>query len=406
MFLQRLRITARCFAPAFRGGALAVAVAAACLVAPHVLAQGTGGTGGSTTTSAGGIRVTLISIGDRDAHIGQNWIGINDCKNDVDVQFKVDGAPRAKPSIDIYMGESCNSTQRNNTANVMCTFLANAKAGVTMGLILHVKAGDLIKDCDKAEESKPKLWFLAVDTSESTEDVGNAYGVVTTLGLDTRPPAAPTNVTGGEGEHEIPVTWDSGETNLKGFKVYIDPHPGAPGSMIPSGASGSSGATDEDDGGALPPVGTGDGGTVTGVTGDGGTAIGATNAECPSSSLVSGAAPDMLPSSIKQKTINKPTATEINLIPGDIDSSSSTTKDAAIAVVAVDLAENESPLSVVACVHVEPTTAFWDRYRMEGGDAKAGCPCSAMGEAQIESAWPVGFAVIMLGLSAHRRRRS
>jgi MYXO-CTERM domain-containing protein len=29
-----------------------------------------------------------------------------------------------------------------------------------------------------------------------------------------------------------------------------------------------------------------------------------------------------------------------------------------------------------------------------------------MGEAQIESAWPVGFAVIMLGLSAHRRRRS
>ena len=252
-------------------------------------------------------------------------------------------------------------------------------------------------------EAKPKIWFLAVDTPDSAEDVGNQYGVVQNVGLDTRAPAAPTNVTGGEGQHQIPVTWDSSETNLKGFKVYIDPNPGMAGS-VNTGASGSGAPGEEDGGGTVFTPVTTDGGTST--TGDGGVVQGATNANCPSSFLVSGASPSDLPSSIHEKTINKPTATEIDLSPTDIDTSSATIKDAAIAVVAVDLAENESPLSVVACVHVAPTTAFWDRYKMEGGEAKGGCPCSAMGPAQIESAWPVGLAVLMLGLSSHRRRRS
>jgi hypothetical protein len=150
-----------------------------------------------------------------------------------------------------------------------------------------------------------------------------------------------------------------------------------------------------------------DGGTTATLL-DGGTAAvpGTTNSECPSRFLISGANPGTLPSSIHEKSINKPTATELDITPGDISSSTNPIKNAAIAVVAVDLAQNESPLSVVACVHVAPTTSFWDRYREQGGTAATGCPCSAMGPAQVADAWPVGFAVIMLGLSSHRRRRS
>src|SRR6185295_11357230 len=116
----------------------------------------------------------------------------------------------------------------------------------------------------------------------------------------------PTNLTGGEGEHEIPISWDSSETNLKGFKVYIDPHPGMPGSSTGVSGSGAQGA-DEDAGFAVgvetmtPSL---DGGTT-----DGGASepAGVTNSECPSTFLVSGANPMKLPSSIHEKSINKPT---------------------------------------------------------------------------------------------------
>jgi hypothetical protein len=214
-------------------------------------------------------------------------------------------------------------------------------------------------------------------------------------------------VTGGEGEHSIPVTWNSSEVNLKGFKVYIDPNP-LPANTPVSGVSGASGSGAEEDGGgvtvttgAVPSVPS-DGGTV----GDGGTPVGATNPECPSQFLISGANGADLPSSIHEKSINKPTATEIDITPDDISNSTSPMKNAAIAVVAVDLALNESPLSSIACLHVAPTTSFWDQYKAQGGKAVDGCPCSAMGPAHVEDAWPVGLAVIMLGLSSHRRRRS
>ena len=391
MFLQRLCITAL--------------LAAGWMVAPIAHAQiGTGGTTGMTTTTGGTMRITLLSIGDRAANIGQNWVGIDDCKNDVDITFRVDGAPRTGKSIDIYTGEMCNSTQRNNTANVMCSFVSNEKGMVTQNLQIHISASKLIKNCNTPQESMPKIWFLAVSESMSTEEVGNLWGVYTALGVDTRAPDSPTNVMGGEGEHLIPVTWDSTETNLKGFKVYIDPNPLPPGTQV-----GASGSGAEEDAGAIvatPTTTTTDAGTILPDGGTTTTAPGTTNPECPSRFLVSGANAADLPSSIHEKSINKPTATELDITPGDISSSTALMKNAAIAVVAVDLAQNESPLSVVACLHVAPTTSFWDQYRMQGGTADTGCPCTAMGPAKVENAWPVGLAVIMLGLSSHRRRRS
>lgn len=391
MFLQSLRISAL--------------VAAGCMLATSVQAQGTGGTGGSTSSgSLGGIRITLVSIGDRDAHIGQNWAGITDCNDDADVVFRVDGAPHGKSEMDIYIGDGCQGTDRVNTTLNKCTYLGHKKyGGVTLGVFLHIKASQLFEGkCDSGVESKPKIYFLAVNVVGSAEDVGMDWGAVINLGLDTLAPAAPTNLSGGEGEHEVPVNWDSAETNLLGFKVYIDPHPGPPNSS--TGASGNA-APEEDAGFEV--ANNGMVASLDGGSGDGGTnPVGLTNPDCPSSFLISGDDPTKLPSSIHEKTINKPTATTLSVTPEDIDSTNRPIKNAAIAVVAIDLANNESPLSSVACVHIEPTTAFWDRYKEQGGKASGGCPCSAMGEAQMQDAWPVGFAVMMLGLSAHRRRRS
>jgi hypothetical protein len=108
-----------------------------------------------------------------------------------------------------------------------------------------------------------------------------------------------------------------------------------------------------------------------------------------------------LPSYIKRKAVNEGTATGIDLGPGDIDGEFAT-----IAVIAVDEAGNESPLSQLACVKVVPTESFWDRYQEDGDAVDAGCPCTAIGPAQLQSAWPVGLSLSLIALSARRRRRS
>jgi hypothetical protein len=106
-----------------------------------------------------------------------------------------------------------------------------------------------------------------------------------------------------------------------------------------------------------------------------------------------------LPSSVHRKTVNERTASGVSITPADLGGA----KMASIAVSAVDLAGNQGPLSNVACIMVVPTTGFLDRYHANGGTAQTGCPCSAMGPAQLQDAWPVGISLIALGLSRRKR---
>jgi hypothetical protein len=391
---------------------IAAALAASCALAPVARAQGTGGTGGSTTSSgAGSVRVTLISIGDDEVNtVGTIYLNRRQCQAQDDLLFKLDYVPSNKPSLDIYTGENCASSgTRGNTTNLSCKYLDTVQTGgVTMGLMAHVKAQKLVDDCTEASEANLKLWFLPVSMKMSVEDVNSAYGRFDRLQVDTAIPTPPVYVKGGEGENTIPVSWQGGQTHLKGFKVYIDPNAGSPGSSGggagDQGTSGSNGGVAEDGGAA------GDGGSAIADAGvgvistgsvDGGVITSAPNPDCPSSVLFGGGDPTELPSSVRKKTLDEPNATGTNLSPTQIGS-----RHAAVAVVAVDLAGNESVISNVECVNVVETTGFWDRYTTNGGEAESGCPCSAMGAAQARDAWPVALAVIALAWSARRRRSS
>jgi hypothetical protein len=199
----------------------------------------------------------------------------------------------------------------------------------------------------------------------SMEEVGTGFGTFD-LETDADAPDAPTEVTGGSGENRIPVDWDTDSSDIDRFIVYIDNEP----TEAPGGAAGTS--ADVDGGGAV-------------TTGD-----------CGSALLIAGTDADSLPSSVRQKQVNEPTASGVELTPDDIDGTS-----AAVAVVAIDEAGNSSPLSNVGCVKVVPTEGFWDRYEANGGQGQAGCPCSALGPAQLQSAWPVALSLLLL-----RRRRS
>ncbi len=335
----------------------------------------------STSSGQGGIVVNLLTIGGEEVNtLAEIKLGIEDCSSNAELVFELDGAPAEKESIDIYTGENCNRTDRINDDVNRCIYLTTqATNEQTRDLRIAVMARDLIGEdvsgdgtdggCGAGTDSMPTIWFLAVDNPMSAEDVGNNYGTYEALGIDLRAPDAPSSVVGGSGENEIPIDWDTEDTDIESFIVFIDNDP-----IENGGGAGSGGETD--------------GGT--GNTGD-----------CGSSVLGGDADPDDLPSGIRRKEVNEPTATGVELSPNDIDGMM-----AAVAVVAVDEAGNRSRLSNTACVKVVPTEGFWDRYEANGGKAQGGCPCSALGPAQLQTAWPVGLALLLLRRSARRRRPS
>ena len=350
------------------------------------------GTTPTNTSTAGGLTVRALSVGDEEVKLGTIPVGIEACNDNANIEFEIDGVPSDRESIDVYLGEGCNSTSRNDDTTNRCTYVGNFKAGLSKGLSLVLMAEQLMgEDCETEKEDTPKLWFLAVKTQAGSEDVGTNYGMLSTLRLDTRRPNAPTNVEGGTGEKQIPVEWDTSDSDLEGFVVLIDPQPstGGGGAAGSAGSSGAAGSGDEDGGmDAAPSPAPSGGGN-------------ASSGECGSDVLTPGGSADGLPSRIRRKSVNEATATGLDLGPGDIDGDS-----AAIAVIAVDEAGNESTLSSLACVKVVPTESFWDRYQQDEAAVDGGCPCAALGPAQLESAWPVGLSLSLIALSTRRRRRS
>jgi len=347
-------------------------------LAATALAQFTGGTGvGGTggTTAAGGLVVTLLTIDGKDPGAMKELVGSAQCDNAVPVVFELRGVPSDRESIDVYTGDNCNSTDRNGstTSAVRCKFITNVASPTSSAQALEIKisAAELV-NCDTASESTPTIWFLAVDVTESAEDVGTRYAKYNKLAFDLRAPEPPSKVKGGSGENQIPVTWTNKLSKIEKFIVYVDSGSG----------SGSADAS----------IGAADAGAGRG---------GATRSECGSGLLREGAtAPgENLPSGLVKRSYSGATLTSGDLSGDDIDG-----KSAAVAVVAVDEAGNQSVLSNVACVFVVPTEGFWDRYQANGGTVDGGCPCAALGPAHAESAWPIALVLGFISVSARRRR--
>lgn len=302
-------------------------------------------------------------------------IGVEQCDAGIALAFELDNVPSGKPSIDVYIGEACNSTDRKNVEANKCTYITTQPVGsVLQDLAVEVLTNALTQ-CTGNYVGKPTFWFLAVDAPESSEDVGTDWVKYEALTIDRVAPEAPRSVKGGSGENQIPIEWKNDDTEIDQFIVYVD--------------SGSGGGT----------AGTGGSDSDAGTGSDAGTTVGATNTACGSGLLRQGGTSTNVPSSVTTKTVNEDTASGTNLSAGDIEGTS-----AAIAVVAVDIAGNQSTLSNVACVSVVPTEGFWDRYEANGGDVEGGCPCTALGPAHLQSAWPIVLALSFLSFSTRRRR--
>lgn len=365
----------------------AALLGAALTISSSALAQGTAGT---TSISLGGaVTVIPLMIGDQSVNaLAQTYLGISECLADVPLTFRLDNLNMIAPSLDIYLGDGCNSTNRIATTTTACTYIKTvATNDVMSNLVVPLQASELVSNCMGNLESMPTLWFLEVSTPHGADDVGTAYGAYNLLNIDTLPPTAPSGLTGGEGGSEIPIQWKSGDPHLQGFVVFIDTTGTSAATGASAGDSGVASSSADEDGGVPIRVSFADAGT------------GSSSGACGVTQLVAGADPTNLPSEVHRKSVNERTASGVNLIPTDLAGA----KVASIAVSAVDLAGNQGPLSNVACVKIVPTTGFLDLYRANGGTAQTGCPCSAMGPVQAEEAWPVGLAVLALGLSRRKR---
>jgi MYXO-CTERM domain-containing protein len=82
---------------------------------------------------------------------------------------------------------------------------------------------------------------------------------------------------------------------------------------------------------------------------------------------------------------------------------------AAVGIVVGDVAGNLSKLSNIGCIHVTPTSGFWDAYKTEGGKAEPGCSCAIPGSSptggRAHYALPMVGVLGLLGLRRRRRRK-
>jgi hypothetical protein len=362
--------------------------------------------GTSTPTgisSTGGVGVQLKLVGDQ-SYTAQAQrgtpLGKAQCDKKVDLTFVLTGlalGPKSAKYVEIYRGTNCNTMEsKDGVGNDDCvriSFISRNQSSTFEMPVIPIE--DVCSSMGDVT-----LWFLPVDTL-GTNATLSFFGKYE-LPLDTIPPNAPANVRGGSGETQIQINWTRSDNNISRNLIVWDAKPvtvtdttttdapvvgdggAAGGSAAGSGAAGSSaaGATDEADGGAIV----------------------IPEPECTSSLLTPGQALDVnkLPKGLGHKEAVG------NVESFTLSGSEINSARAAVAILAQDLAGNWSVLSNVTCVNVVDTTGFWDEYKVNGGDAEAGCACSLPGSRAAgtrHAASGLLAALALLGIAVVRARR-
>lgn len=328
------------------------------------------------TTTTGGLFPLPILIGDDDYNqTAKLPISADQCDTPgLTVTFRLDNLPaNSKKYIEAWVGSQCNTTDRlNTTKGDPCKEIGSEEVATKSRVEIELKLSDLC-----TQDGDRNIYFLSVGTLNSADAV-NVWGLYT-LSVDTVGPTAPTGVKGGSGQTAIPISWDATEEEVTEYFLVWDPAPG-------SGVQGDAAVgNDEDDAGALTDA----------------------PSECASNLLFGNAQLQAnrseLPAGLKGKSIDKKvskttiSASELGITEGY----------AALGVIALDKALNESRVSSIVCVRATTTVGLWDAYKAQGGEVEPGCACSVPGEssaARPMAAMPLLFAFAALWLRARRKR--
>ena len=329
-------------------------------------AQAQAGTGGTTTTPTqailmGTIRPLLTAIGDTEYTDNTTYrtpVNKAQCTDNDVLHFTVSNIPNTHKYLEVWVGNNCSDADRSTRLTVESRCLRMTSVPLTTGettVLSDVQVPPELA-CDESMQGNRWIWFLAVD-AEMSQTSAPDYGAIQ-LSFDLDPPEAPTDVEAGNGETELPVSWDPPAGDPQYYHLLIDP----------SATLGG-----EEDGGS---------------TGD-----------CSSALMSAGQEidPDNPPEGLRHVYIDERRTSET------LDGRNyPNTKLIAVAVIADDLGHNHSELSQIACIHIVKTKGFWETYRENGGTVEPGCTCSVPGARGGGLA--TGLALGALGLIAWSRR--
>lgn len=289
--------------------------------------------------------VQVLALGDRENVVLTVPINAKECEGNVDITFRLTGVPTNQPTMDIYYGQNCqNSVNRlgSGSTPTTCTFVRNIEIRGASGLLeFDVSVQEL--DCAAGSTADRQVFFLPVSTTQGGDEVA-VFGEQI-MKIDTQPPNPPTEVMGGVGEATVPVTWTFTGTDVNEFFVYWDPN----------------------------------------------------DTDCTSALLVPGQPLDSTGlglGRVKASASARRTSISDALEVG---------QQASVAVVAVDLAGNESVLSNVDCIEGVSTTSWLELHRAQGG--RTGDTCSVTPWNVRHAATPLMWLSVIALLIARARRR-
>lgn len=338
------------------------------LWAPRASAQtaGTGGSGTTVTNNASGsnkgnINVILTKVGDKNYDTTKSLpLNLSDCINGK-LTATLTSLPNSPqyPYLAVWWATGSGMCEEGNRgsrtpATSQCTRLShnreNDRVNNYTNFAVEVDFSpvcQLNSDLSGGQDGKKELYFLLLSSKGSSE-AAMFYGTLN-FDLDLTPPDPPTITEAGVGQTDIPVKWSA--TIQTGDQFYV-------AADYSGGALERDGGVADADGGIMMDAGAGSGG-------------------CYSAYLKPGAKIDLSARPPGLLIAGPTTAREYSFTGEDFHGA---TKVPAV-VVAKDRAGNVSAMSEVACLTVEPTSGFWNRYKQgdTAGTADPGCACSTPG---------------------------
>lgn len=269
-------------------------------------------------------------------------INIDECiDNPITIDIQFTSLPTSEATLTVWEGSDCfNSTARIGTTKT-CDLLTEMDIPTSGSGPLSISMADLA--CMVGLDENQTLYFLPLANKDAATEVTNCDTL--TIKIDTVAPAAPTNVQGGSGESSVNVSWTSAGDDTEEFIIYYDPD----------------------------------------------------DTTCASPLLVAGSEVD--PAGLRSVRASKG-GTSKSITIGSV---LAVGESAAVGVVAVDIAGNESVLSTTACLAKVETTSWLDLHEAQGGKTGNTCSVAALSDAHLSMLALWSMLIALLSLRAARR---
>ncbi len=186
----------------------------------------------SSSAQAQAISVTTTAFGTRDSNdldLVNSPVNASECNANTTVTLRISGINSSQSVLDFWRGgNNCNlESERDTTNGGSCTNITASAIssstdinGRTLIEDFEVDIATLLGDCSSS--ATIDVFILATNQDGSQQDVGNNWGSLQ-IRLLADPPDAPEGLSGGSGENQVSIGWDSSDNaNILNYRIYLE----------------------------------------------------------------------------------------------------------------------------------------------------------------------------------------